>query len=236
MEKEIRDLSDELRTHHDISHARLLRHLALGALAARLSLRRTHAMVTAGVAVIVIAGLPGAGTIALSSHTHRALTPAQRTRRPHVLTAQVVPSNSCFIDAGTACSLSACTQFIRRRSAPTGTIAADVTGGRPRCTSNPRQRHARPRLRRRITATQVASRLDLSRLCTPGADGIVAACRASRTGLTSDNWSGPRSAAARPATSSSWSPVPDAWRAPRPPWPQAGRGGARRPRSSGEAG
>lgn len=145
---EIRDLSHELRTRREISRARLLRDLALSALAARRPLRRSQLTAAAGIAAIAIAVLSATGTLATSSQPHRAPISPQLPRKARQLTAQMSQSGTCFIDdAQSTCSLSACTQFVEQRSVTAAAIRAIPVRSarpRPRCISNPRPQPGRP--------------------------------------------------------------------------------------------
>lgn len=144
---EIRDLSHELRTRSEISRARLLQDLALSALAVRRPFRRSQLTAAAGIAAIATAVLSATGTLATSSPTHRAPISPQLSRKVRPLTAQASKSGSCFIDAASTCSLSACTQFVEQRSVTAHALRVVPLAParpRPRCLSNPRPQQERP--------------------------------------------------------------------------------------------
>jgi hypothetical protein len=113
--EELLDLEDELTAQGEVSRMRLIRDMLTGAVLIRLT--RPRALIVTG-AVLVVVGLVVAGTIIGGRGTD---TPA-RASHPRVrLVAQSLPANalpygSCFIVAGSACSLTPCTEFIGRSS------------------------------------------------------------------------------------------------------------------------
>jgi hypothetical protein len=113
---ELLDLEDELRAQGKVSRTRLIRDMLAGALLIRPTRQRAR-LVTG--TVLVIVGLAMAGTIIGGRGTD---SPA-RASHPQVrlvtrsLPANAIPYVSCFVAAGSSCSLAPCTVFTGQTSA-----------------------------------------------------------------------------------------------------------------------
>ncbi len=110
---ELLDLEDELRAQGEVSRARLIRDMLAGALLIRPTRQRAR-LVTG--AVLVIAGLAMGGAVISRGGAN---LPA-RASHPHARLAQTViatPYGSCFVAAGSSCSLAPCTEFTGQTSA-----------------------------------------------------------------------------------------------------------------------
>ncbi len=136
---ELLDLEDELRAQAEVSRTQLIRDMLAGALLIRPTRQRVR-LVTG--AVLVVVGLAVGGTIIGERGTD---SPARVRLVARTITA--MPYGSCFVAAGSACSLTPCTEFISRSSAEDAVLhIVPATPARPRltgtrCAAYP---HARP--------------------------------------------------------------------------------------------
>ena len=120
---ELLDLQDELRTQGNVSRTRMIRDTIAGAVLVRPARQRAHVVITA--AVIVVVGLVIAGTIITRGGTTSRLRPAHPQARLVAQSVEAVPYGTCFVAAGSSCSIAPCTEFIDQTS--TESAVADST-------------------------------------------------------------------------------------------------------------
>lgn len=140
---ELLDLYSELQEQGDLSHTRLIRDMMVGALLVRPGRQRAHLVIGA---VLVIVGLATAGTI-IGSHGTDA--PARASHLQAQLTVRNInvspsPYGSCFVAAGSSCSLTPCTEFIAQSSTQSAVAHSSIPTIAPqprltptRCNANP---------------------------------------------------------------------------------------------------
>ena len=142
---ELVDLQSEMEARGDLSRARLICDVILGALLVRPTRQRAHLVVGA---MLIIGGLAVAGTILGGrGNTH---APARASHPPVRLEARAARGSSCYVAAaGSSCAISPCTELADRSSTggAVATLNVAPSQSRPRrtkkrCAAYP---HVRPR-------------------------------------------------------------------------------------------
>ena len=138
---ELLDLQDELRAQGEASRTRLIRDMLAGSLMVR-SARRGYLMIAA---VLLI------GALAAGGATIGELGGDSGARASRVPTANASPYGSCFVNGGSSCSLTPCSEFTAQPPADTAvahsSLVATLRRARvtvTRCAAYPRVRRQRP--------------------------------------------------------------------------------------------
>ena len=137
---ELLDLQDELRTQGNLSRTRLICDTLAGAVLVRPVRERARLVVAA---ILVMAGLAIAGSIIAAAGTSSRRQTSSSRGRAAVPQVNALPYGTCFVAAGSSCSLAACTQFTGQTSTRNTTSSGDDPAAlrrtrrtNPRCASH----------------------------------------------------------------------------------------------------
>jgi hypothetical protein len=119
---ELLDLQDELRTRDNLSRARLIRDTLTAAVLVRPVCARARLVIAAA---LVIAGLAIVGLVIAGAGSSSPAQTSSVQARAAVPPASVSPYGTCFVAAGSSCSLAACTQFTGQASAQSAAVYDD---------------------------------------------------------------------------------------------------------------
>lgn len=110
---ELLDLENELRAQGEVSRTRVIRDMLAGALLIRPARQRAR-LITG--AVLVIVGLAMAGTVIARHGTDSPVRASHPKTRLVAQAVVAVPYGTCFVVAGSPCSIAPCTEFIEQAS------------------------------------------------------------------------------------------------------------------------